>query len=268
MQELIAPVYLKLPKTTKTILFANFYIRKIKPQERDSLIKSQMVDTWYSAEIQKTEFCLAKKIKGEIDWKRVNVFSEVIDNFRQSLRIMKNHSVNLSLSTTTHGFRCLNPIKISHIQSPPYEISKEDIPPLKEIYKKVEALSKDNLYKIIIERYESALFYHSSIQNKIIDLITTLESLCSKSNVEMKFRLSLTIAELLKREYSENKAKIYEKMKDFYDVRSNFVHSGKSKKFKGGMVEELTEITRKVVLLYVKKPQLFTKENLENLLIN
>ena len=63
-----------------------------------------------------------------------------------------------------------------------------------------------------------------------VTLIISLETLLNKSAQELRYRISRNAAVLLGEDQEDSK-KIFTEIKGLYDIRSEIVHSGKSKKF-------------------------------------
>ena len=262
---IIAPINIQLPRGLKEISFDNFKIRKIQKEEKNLFLKHETIPSFYRSELQYTRWALVKNV---INMEEINSFHNEINYLRETLILYKNKPINLFVfgALLKPLFLCVNhKYQFEHI-SDSYPILNKDIKKIKILYDIIKSLhenSKDDLYKVVIERYQSALYVNTAFPNRFTDLVTILEALCVKNNQgEYSFRLAIILSLILYKKFRENKHEMYKNIKIFYKIRSEFVHSGTSRHCTKSSLNELLEITRKIIFIYVNDPSFFKKEDL------
>ena len=141
------------------------------------------------------------------------------------------------------------------------EINSSDISLFQDLFNQI-SLNENEKFNLMINKY---IFATSGLsipnENRFIDLISILEILyLPDDNTELKFRLSLRLAKVFKKEFNEDIESIYEKIRKFYNIRSDIVHKGKSKQLNKENLLDLSEITRKSILLYLNNPDYFKND--------
>jgi hypothetical protein len=269
----IAPILVSLPPKKHEIDFGDFLIRKITKEEKGRFINSSFTEglgnTWHMAEINSCDFCIAYPISGDSDWENINNAQTAINNFRNALRI-NDCKINLSIySVGSKGMISNNIHTQAERVNSPYFISNNTFIDLKKIYEAIKSLGGDEKLEVMLQRYESALSANQFPANKFVDAVTVLESLVlpNGDNGELKIRFAILISKLLYKNFGIDKKYTFIKIKDSYDIRSNFVHNGQSKKYTKEKMEYILEVTRKFLFLYVTDKNQFEKKYLEDALV-
>lgn len=157
-------------------------------------------------------------------------------------------------------------------------IKKSDVPEILELYKKNNILKKDKKINFFLAKnrlsYGMSKFHP---EQAIIDYITGLEAIYIRGGSEnLSFRLSILVAAIIGRSQSfRDKKKIFDFIKDMYNLRSRLVHGDRSKdsmKFISKNLNQqnllqLEEYLRKSLKLFIKKPENFDEENLLRILL-
>ncbi|MBI2101845.1 hypothetical protein HYT53_04520 [Candidatus Woesearchaeota archaeon] len=131
-----------------------------------------------------------------------------------------------------------------------YELNDlNEIKRLNKFIKKVKDLPKDGQLKIALDNFQQS--YDSvSIESAFLNLMIGIESLFSKSTIELSFRLKRNCAIFLGRTKTEC-LEIYNKMKELYDIRSVLIH-GKKFKLEPEQVFILRNYVRKSILGFIE----------------
>lgn len=134
----------------------------------------------------------------------------------------------------------------------PYQIDWSELNNVKTIFHELNNLKKDDPLLLTLERFTNSL--STGLDNKIsfVEYVSILESLFLKnSNTnELNFRFSLIISYIL-----SNKLKIKTKhqvVSEWYKIRSELVHCGKSKKYNQEKFEFLDYCIRKLLVWYLE----------------
>jgi len=147
--------------------------------------------------------------------------------------------------------------------------TKSQINELIKIYEKVREKKSDDFFTLMMELYLNAISGEKfRNETRFLDLMTILEMLyLPKGNSELQFRLALRIAKMMKKCYGDNLKKVFESINDnktgLYAIRSKIIHDGKSAKLTDEKREELMELARKSLLIYIEDSNEFTDESLK-----
>jgi hypothetical protein len=147
-------------------------------------------------------------------------------------------------------------------------LKKQDIHRLKKIFILVNNNKDDSKFKLVSELYSRSI---SGTKNdfdiRFLMLTTALECLYlpEEPNQELTFRLCLRVANLFGLLGNGKPQAIYEMVKEFYDIRSQIVHHGKSKNLNMKRFVKLVEIIRLSIIHYLNNKSLFNKETLKNI---
>lgn len=152
-------------------------------------------------------------------------------------------------------------------------LSKNNEMELKNLFLRIQDLSYDDLFKLLLDLYLNSIS-GNTIRNetRFVDLMTALEILyVGVDKDELKYRLSIRIAKTFSKHYKEaskDTFNIFNNNKNgLYKIRSEIVHTGKSKSFTNKTLETLIEFVRKSLLLYVEDPEIYKPENLNILVL-
>lgn len=149
-------------------------------------------------------------------------------------------------------------------------ITRNDLRNVKKLFTLIEAKKEDDKFNLCAELYSRALQGGKlDFDLRFILLVTCLESLYLPDiEQELTFRLCLRIAKLLSKYGYGARKEIYKKTKDIYKARSILLHSGKVDKLSKEIFYDSTEIVRKSLILYLKDSSLFSKDGLDNIVLN
>ena len=155
----------------------------------------------------------------------------------------------------------------------PYDyltLDDEDIKVIKEILLclKNRSTSKDieTKWTLISSLYSRALEGGSTIEGDLryMLLMIALEALYVDENQELSYRLRINAANTLAKAKGYNSRDIFDKLKALYNIRSDIVHKGHTKKLGSEEFFTATELVRESLNLYLEDPNLFTAENMLN----
>lgn len=133
------------------------------------------------------------------------------------------------------------------------ECSKEDLEIFCNILEKLDI--QDSTLETIIETYNMNMSI-SNVKISFINLTTCLEMLLITGKGELSYKLSRGVAVTISKNKQEGKD-LFNKMKELYEIRSNFIHNGcwkvdkYYKKYKSEPFEDLKEIFILVFRKYI-----------------
>ncbi len=151
-----------------------------------------------------------------------------------------------------------NTVQIMY-SSEPYELLEEDILKLKEVFKAVKEC--EGVVRIALNRFDSQ-YEDRSESDKLLDVLIGLEALYSGEPQDLTYRLAMRCAKHLGKS-SDDREKIYNCLKDAYNIRSDIVHGRKDtveecSKFKKStwrsaaeMLQELCVWLRQAILSFL-----------------
>ena len=147
------------------------------------------------------------------------------------------------------------------------EIEKEDIPELIAIFKFL--INKNETRFVVACRRLFLGVGRQELIDRLIDYMIGLEALYSPDgHMELTFRLSIRAACLLKSK-PDDKKDTYRFIKKMYDIRSSIVHGNTcNPSLKKDDVDNLEEILRESIKLWISNKNNFDKDNLDNILFN
>lgn len=130
-----------------------------------------------------------------------------------------------------------------------YRIKKDEISSVIALYRNLIKCKKDKT-QLVIERFESAIASYTSWTNTFIELTSIIESIIVDEPFELRFRFSLYSTFILNH-YCNIKVTIKE-MKNIYDIRSQLIHTGKSKGFSPDKLNTLSTICISIIRWYIE----------------
>ncbi len=134
-----------------------------------------------------------------------------------------------------------------------YELNQSELPGLQKFRELLEnAFEKLKEFPIfgLATHYYNESYEAKDLEYQLIDLFISLESLLLQELDELRFRLAVRSANLLGGDDTDRK-RIYQDIKDFYDVRCKLVHGNiLSRKYKErlGDIGKLRELVRRALL--------------------
>lgn len=191
-------------------------------------------------------------------------------NWVLKLLLSGRSGVHIGFNSKSPALEFIHPnpyFKVLEISS----LNKNDEKELKSLFLKIQRLSSNSLFKLLLDLYLSSISGNViRDETRFVDLMTVLEILYLGNNEgELKYRLSIRIAKTFSSYYEENPQATFDVFnKVLYKIRSEIVHTGRSKSFTSEELKTLIEFVRKSLLLFVKDPEIYKSENLNTLVLS
>jgi hypothetical protein len=125
-----------------------------------------------------------------------------------------------------------------------YRIKTSELEDVKKIYFRLKQSSSIRT-KQLLQRFNNAISVNLSLENSFVELVSIIESVIVEEIFELKFRFSLYSAFILNNKC--NYPITFKKIQEIYDVRSQLVHTGSSKKFNIDLLNQVSEITIRIL---------------------
>lgn len=147
-------------------------------------------------------------------------------------------------------------------------INDEVLVALRRVLVLIKRQSNDSKLKIIREIWISSMSSDLRLETRFVELSTLLEMILLPNKAsELSFRFALRLAKLAKHfSFGTCAEDVFEKAKKMYQIRSDLVHSGKTK----NLVEHeaiAREFARVLILHYLESPEFFDEKNLDRICI-
>ena len=158
-----------------------------------------------------------------------------------------------------------------------YPISKQDIPKLRDFIGKIKSLLPEETLQVksgkidpivvALQRYNDALLKPEVIESRITSAITCFEALFlrAEERTELSHKLSQRASALL-RTFEFEPLKVYNTLKQAYDIRSTFIHgsqiTSEERKNAAKIAEKTLEYARASLLIFFQLKHLIDKEKL------
>lgn len=274
MQEekfIISPVILETDIDGKTEILPNIYIDKLSNKEKEKYFNILPDDFGIGNLYVTTNDPVAPNVfdytfRLGLEYKLI-YNEEDFDYMQNSLRLLK---------TSNFGIKYQRGVKYKDFSIvpncsylPELALLYSDIQNLNELYRLLKEQQDNILLQRIFEKLNLILSESEMTSDgKFKELITILNMIFipqdDKYQATKKF--SSRISTIFEIYYKQNYEKNYEKLNYYYDIRSKIEHAGSSglnfqEEDKLKLVD-LLDITRKSILLYLKQPIIFTKNNL------
>ena len=130
-----------------------------------------------------------------------------------------------------------------------YILSKRDIGELKILWEQFKNLKKYSFLINAIRRFNFS--YNKMFEDRIVDLIISLETLFQEGSGEITYKLSLRCAYFIGNDAEERK-KIFENMKKAYKVRSKIVH-GDNFSLEEKLLKDIEDYARRAIKKYMNE---------------
>lgn len=268
---IISPVILDTDIEQKTEILPNIYIDKLSGDEKeiyfnilpdDFGLGNLYVTTNDPVEPNVFDYTFRLGLNYKLIY-RENDF----DYMQNSLRLIK---------TSNFGIKYQRGVKYKDfsivpncLYLPKLILLRSDIKTLNEIYRLLKEQYENILLKRIFEKLNSILSESEMTPDaKFKELITILNMIFIPPNDKYQAtkKFSSRISKIFEIYYKQNYEKNYEKLNDYYDIRSKIEHAGNSglnfqEEDKLKLVD-LLDVTRKSILLYLQQPIIFTENNL------
>ena len=262
----IAPINIKSDIKKNVLITDNIYLQKFTENDL-KLIKESNNSSFFSLfNFKELDLISSCKYKIVVKNSSQQEFNAILTILNKTIRLIKLGSSGVFvekylINSSIMEFTTKRVIIPSWALLPITEINSSDISLFQDLFNQI-SLNENEKFNLMINKY---IFATSGLsipnENRFIDLISILEILyLPDDNTELKFRLSLRLAKVFKKEFNEDIESIYEKIRKFYNIRSDIVHKGKSKQLNKENLLDLSEITRKSILLYLNNPDYFKND--------
>ena len=174
------------------------------------------------------------------------------------LRLFQNSSIGFycPLTVNSAGGCCAMP-DVSHTYHSVYSFeagplkSINNISDLIKFYDETYTTTYSEPVQKMLKLFHDSFRMHSE-ELKLIQRVTMLEMLVD-GNAELKYRIARSVAVFLGRDVDESK-EIFNRTKKIYDVRSTYLHDGKTNKINEQIMFDALNLTRRVLanFLYIK----------------
>lgn len=124
---------------------------------------------------------------------------------------------------------------------PTYQLSQEDDQRLFKLLEELRARRSRNTYELAVRRFETT-YEKLDQEDRLIDYWIALEALFGDGRSEIRYRISLRIANLLA--VGAERVEVFELAKKSYDARSKIVHGARPKGALDELVRETEELLR------------------------
>lgn len=278
-KKFIAPIRIDIPDLKKSVSVGNLKIRKITSKELIQYFK--ISDPKYDSNGDLVGFAVIKPFEryffllNNFDLLKLQSCQHVVEHTNQDAIVKELNNLLLSLRLYREGnvFAPLifhsDLLSLSFIyprfinETEKFTIHTKEFEKIRKI---VKLINKNTNLKLAFERFNNAISTKTNEENSFIDFVTILESifLNNPGKHELSFTFSLYTSFILK-----NKLKInatFKEMKDIYTVRSQLVHSGKSKKYSKDLYNKTKKYTRCLLLWSLKNSSINDKE-CENMIL-
>ena len=182
--------------------------------------------------------------------------------------VIVNRSLKLwSMSCTSFYIGKRN--KSSHFINPPSYYGKEaltigddDVVGINLLWIEVKQKAGDGRFEVMIKLFTDALSDSRRNDSRFIDCMTILEMLfLPKQDSELSYRFSLRFAKIHKELTGTNIEESFKFGKEIYNDRSKILHAGKLELAENN-IERLVEVTRVMLVSYIKDSAKFSDESL------
>ncbi len=143
----------------------------------------------------------------------------------------------------------------------------DSIENLETFAKSLDGLN-DLIDTLAIDRFNISYSHYNSPRERLLDLITVLESLFNKSPYDIKFKIALRTSHLLYPKKSEQTQELYEFLLSAYNLRNKIVHGlgeinqSELMEKTNRLIEIVRVVLKEAILLRSKKKiDLFEKSN-------
>ena len=258
----IAPIRIDIPDLKKSISIGKIKLRKITEKEKNKYFNTKKIEYTENGDVSNVTYIAPQKIdfihlhsqlqdykllscQHIVEYIDKDVLIEELKVLLLALRLYQEGNVFAPLVFHPNG-NYLNYIYPTFTtETKKYTINIKNFRRIKKIHSQIK--QKKNL-AIFFERFNNALSRNTNEINSFIDFVTILESLFlnSSSVQEISFRFSLYTSFILKNKLKEPVT--FKEMKNIYDVRSQLVHNGKSKKYSKELHSKTKNYTRILLL--------------------
>jgi len=227
-----------------------------------------------------SEYLLRTYIKTNKPAEKIyELFDEVIVEFEKAIilfRLFKKEFIGFNFivekhlaNTLVYGYSAVNLSYLiidRKIEKKKYVIDNGGIELLNKFFREYDifSTSKFDLTVGYFNRSYSQYF----LTNIFLDTMFVLENLFLRNtNQELKYKLSMRMAYVLGGNDKEKREKIFNFIKESYDIRSKIVHGGEIQGLDKQRVFKLRELTKDSLKIFFKKRNLCLGENLDNIIL-
>jgi hypothetical protein len=282
--KILTPINFRINNFESELPIDQFLIKKITDRQREVLLGV--------TETKKNEHGLLVSLKtskfpdfhkmDDVDWNgsdfiiesiNEDYYKENIDTLLFAFRLYKSGTIYLRYSYLENEIND-NEFRTTHFIYPEttkgklivYTINNSEIHNVKNIYASLNILKREKSDQFIMlqERFNNAISRITNPKNAFIDFISILEGIFIRNEKdELRFRFSLIVSFLLNNRL--NIPASFNKIREFYDIRSSLSHGSTSKHYTEEKLIELYDYTRELIKWYLSN---FRDEYVFQLILN
>lgn len=205
-------------------------------------------------------------------------FDEATIKFEKAIilfRLFKEEFIGFVLivephaNTEVYGFSSGNlPYLIfdKRLKEKKYFIDNDEIELLNNFFIEYDIFSTSKFDLAV--RYFNRSYSQLFLANQYLDIMIILENLFLRNTYqELRYKLSMRMAYVLGGNDKEKREKIFNFIKESYDIRSKIVHGGEIQELDEQRVFKLRELTKDSLKIFFKKRDLCLGENLDNIIL-
>jgi len=132
-----------------------------------------------------------------------------------------------------------------YVSHEPFRIQESEIPELNRFIQDIELPFNRSYLQLTFDNFEISYDIPQPALS-FLALMVSMESLFNPGDYELRYRISRSTAVLLGKDKEDSK-RIYKDMRDFYDIRSKIVHTGKTNELNDGDVPKLRFYVRESI---------------------
>jgi hypothetical protein len=224
----IAPVSVKITDYKHPIDFGEFTLRKISIKEKNTLFGKNGKDAPMNFILGEFELDIMSKCDYIFTCKDETYLKNNLEKLLLCFKLIKKGDPYCPISY----IKSYDPFLLfsSHYKFDNFQyiLSENDITEINKLFK-ILVNTKDKNLVYIIEKLKYVLFTSVPRNNLLVDYVSIIESLLIQGQNELGFRFSLISSYILKNIFNYDGI-TFEKMKNYYTIRSGLVHSLKLKK--------------------------------------
>jgi hypothetical protein len=200
----------------------------------------------------------------ECSVKDIKETNEIIKNLDIAFNVSKptNTRCSIGFKSGDSGVNFFDGYSYKEIPVGFLNFNKRDLVDFPVIYKKLKNL--DQKERLKFELFMNGLHSQTSLDLRFLSLVMAFENMfLPEIKQELRFRFSLRIAEIVGSKISKKDKKgVFDMAKDLYDIRSDLIHNGYSKKLTRMIYAEAVRLLWVSLVEYMNYPQKF--QNFKN----
>lgn len=180
-----------------------------------------------------------------------------------------NFIVEPLADTLVYGYSAVNLSYLiidRKIEKEKYVIDNGEIELLKKYFREYDIFSTSK-FDLAVSYFNRSYSQHF-LTNIFLDTMFVLENLFLRNtNQELKYKLSMRMAYVLGGNDKEKREKIFNFIKESYDIRSKIVHGGEIQELDKQRVFKLRELTKDSLKIFFKERDLYSGKNLDDIIL-